>query len=1259
MANAPRPLRSEDEPLGLSGLSAAEAERVRVDNLLASRAWQWADFGVSEGIATAIENPRRSLLWSTPWARQVKSLPEWGRYEYDACVHLGARCKAQAIESNVEEMIVVAGKCRHTHSSNEWKPTQASASRFATSEEKEYTANLAYNIALALSWYVLRRFNYPIFVTRPLPLCDTGSRVGWNEIDPAAMRSRAMAATGVRLGLAPPDESPGAWYPASALRKYQAWRLSVGEFQRQAQAAPRRACLADLAELAPVHLYIGRGSEKRDLPCSEWGNPFKMGQDGSRAAVIQKFERMLRSVPHMWRAVGSLAGRTLVCHCNLQAACHADVLIRCFKEQYPAAESAAVVFIGQGSSGVRRDRTRWASPFIPGTHGTYDQCLIKYIDWFAQQPQLREALPELRGKILLCECPWGDACHGDFLAAEVAALAAPSAQGVEAAFPPPPAPHPAKRARARGARGRGGRRAAMFAAVLPGVQGSVPPVVPVRWPQESFQRALWKLFPADWLYGAKCPLVEDLLCLPPFGIYPEYLEAEGLDSWGPGSPCIISDYARGSRRLAEGWQSSHFFKGDPAPQVVSLQLTPEEHLAQALRIAGEAPFPLDGGELAEPDLQSAACSIAAAIPRLADQRAEWYTPVRQLAARMWPLSQHLLWRQPPSVAAVAGKLHVAFIAAMVVLCAWPDTALPMRYIVGFSQEGVLERTGALRRVSVSPFVPMADLLAGAEDTIDKFESARRRPEHDEFLLAECVKDARRGVASSLYTREEMDKRWGRGGWLPMPRFQITQASGKLRPIDDGRKYEHNAACAYSETLDCPTALQPVVHLRAFARAMADEWGPEWREQVAGAVVETGTEDMPDAYRFVPAAPEELRCNIVGVFDPVRKVHLYQEVFGHVFGRSAAVINFHRLQRLLTAVSRRWLQLLLSFYYDDASLQDLSLAKGRGQRQLRGLFRMLHQPLAEAKQVDLQSEVDYLGLRHDVGSCLLDGRVRFRPRPKIEEKILLEIETRESEGICTPAQASKLRGILQFASLGIYGRVGVGGLRALLQRQYADKPPWSLNPGLRHSFQFFKQLMRVPLRRECSLWAQRGKPIIIASDGRLDESGPASFAVLAIDLETKERRAWLAELPAELIQRWGAEPNYIAQVEQAALVMLIIGEPRYLAGRDAYWYIDNSSILAAMVKGAAGHQDVDSAAAAIHLALAACSARVWWEYIESKSNWADEPSRLLDKSPFLRAEAFEVPVWPWIDRTGRASQVSLLCDGGGITAVGAPPPTQEG
>jgi hypothetical protein len=66
-------------------------------------------------------------------------------------------------------------------------------------------------------------------------------------------------------------------------------------------------------------VYIGRGSK--------WGNPFRIGPDGDRAAVIAKFERWLADQHHLLRALDELRGRDLVCFCAPRA-CHGDLLLR-------------------------------------------------------------------------------------------------------------------------------------------------------------------------------------------------------------------------------------------------------------------------------------------------------------------------------------------------------------------------------------------------------------------------------------------------------------------------------------------------------------------------------------------------------------------------------------------------------------------------------------------------------------------------------------------------------------------------------------------------------------------------------------------------------------------------------------------------------------------------------------------------------------------------------------------------------------------
>lgn len=69
----------------------------------------------------------------------------------------------------------------------------------------------------------------------------------------------------------------------------------------------------------PYDVYIGRPSV--------WGNPFKIGPDGDREAVIAKYRAWLLSQPALVeRAQRELAGKTLGCWCAPNA-CHGDVLL--------------------------------------------------------------------------------------------------------------------------------------------------------------------------------------------------------------------------------------------------------------------------------------------------------------------------------------------------------------------------------------------------------------------------------------------------------------------------------------------------------------------------------------------------------------------------------------------------------------------------------------------------------------------------------------------------------------------------------------------------------------------------------------------------------------------------------------------------------------------------------------------------------------------------------------------------------------------
>jgi hypothetical protein len=69
----------------------------------------------------------------------------------------------------------------------------------------------------------------------------------------------------------------------------------------------------------PTMPDIGRGSK--------WGNPFRIGPDGDRAAVIAKHARWLADQHDLSLALDELRGRDLVCFCA-PLPCHGDLVLR-------------------------------------------------------------------------------------------------------------------------------------------------------------------------------------------------------------------------------------------------------------------------------------------------------------------------------------------------------------------------------------------------------------------------------------------------------------------------------------------------------------------------------------------------------------------------------------------------------------------------------------------------------------------------------------------------------------------------------------------------------------------------------------------------------------------------------------------------------------------------------------------------------------------------------------------------------------------
>ena len=136
----------------------------------------------------------------------------------------------------------------------------------------------------------------------------------------------------------------------------------------------------------------------------------------------------------------------------------------------------------------------------------------------------------------------------------------------------------------------------------------------------------------------------------------------------------------------------------------------------------------------------------------------------------------------------------------------------------------------------------------------------------------------------------------------------------------------------------------------------------------------------------------------------------------------------------------------------------------------------------------------------------------------------------------------------------------------------------------------------------------GFVVAIPREGAPPE-GPARGGELAFLAEHYEWSHGSAYVPEEIMQALVQRKQQIGQAEILGGLVPYLSMPRQLQGRDVLHWIDNTSAKAALVHGYSGAPDSARLVHAFHSYNLGLRARPWFEYVRSKANPADEPSRV--------------------------------------------------
>ena len=249
-----------------------------------------------------------------------------------------------------------------------------------------------------------------------------------------------------------------------------------------------------------------------------------------------------------------------------------------------------------------------------------------------------------------------------------------------------------------------------------------------------------------------------------------------------------------------------------------------------------------------------------------------------------------------TVRRVSGEFSVGLAAFCVALLGWPDHDFPMRCMLGNVVFGHIKNTG-LWRPQVRAAKTTPNQLARSNDEYNtELAATRSAGRGNDIIYSKTLEEVRQGIASGPWSKAELDRRFGAGGWRGIPRFPRHRVDDdSWRPIDDGSRSGHNDATSADETIFTHSPDEPVFISHEFynfeniEKCMQEDECLEPLGVLCG-----GCQDEKKAFRQVPIHPDHIAYNIVAIFNPSSGCTVFFIVFGSLFGFFLSVFNFNPL-----------------------------------------------------------------------------------------------------------------------------------------------------------------------------------------------------------------------------------------------------------------------------------------------------------------------------------------------------------------------------
>ena len=663
----------------------------------------------------------------------------------------------------------------------------------------------------------------------------------------------------------------------------------------------------------------------------------------------------------------------------------------------------------------------------------------------------------------------------------------------------------------------------------------------------------------------------------------------------------------------------------------------EEDITKHFRDAQTSQIPyISPGAQEHPDLLQAAGWLARQLAENNDVGAIRSGMVVKFASAMLRFqqqSQGLIPLMSPTVYEISRRYNIQGMQHLIDELQYPDATLAQCFLTGFDLVGYLQETG-IHRSKLSPATenPYRCHHADNKRLVGSIRRRAMKATPEQLAdLQECydksLQEVTEGWAEGPFSFNDLCERFPNGFWAMRRNAHRRYPDAPVRPVDDARRSGHNKATHCSESISCENA--------DFGCRMA----AIFHSMLGPTMMHIGTDDLTKAFRQLPCS--EPHFNVVAQWDPKAKLVRFFVLRGLPFGCVSSVLHFNRLPAFICTVMRCYFGVCVTNFYDDYCIAEPASTAASAQWCLRRVHEILGFLLDPSKHMKAAVMNPFLGVVTDF-SQVLHGVVIFRIKNDRRQKLLRALQALLDSRKCTPASASSMRGKLYFTAGTCFGRIGVPALQAFTNRQYSSAT--RLTPALTAAILFFIALLTDPPPKVTQFIRSTRKVLLVWSDAMLQDGvGRLGFVVHDPSDDLTLYSSYL--VPQWMLLMFAHPLHCIGQLEIMAALMVYITldsyDPDMVRDRDIIHFVDNTSAIMGLYKGYSPSPDSCRLIQIFHLLMARMNFRVWWEWVASKANISDLPSR-DDYDLLIRwAATWVAPEWMTAETYNSSFKVWLV------------------